>query len=682
MAADGTGGERSKRSSDGGGRSDSAEVMAALQASLGESYVVERELSGGGMSRVFVARESRLHRTVVVKLLATDLSASLSTERFEREIRVAAALQQANIVPLLSAGRSDDVPYYTMPFVDGQSLRDHLDREGALPVRLGINVLRDIARALAYAHAHGVVHRDIKPGNVLLSGGTAVVTDFGIAKALSAALDDGRQEALTLTGIGIGTSAYMAPEQAAGDPSLDHRADFYALGCLAYELFTGGPPFRGPSHAVVAAHFRDVPPSLISARPDLPAAVATLVARCLEKDPARRPQSATEILDALDASVDMAAASGVASRLRGRVMAGTAVVAAVLAVGLVVARVARRPAAQASASRPAPAGSENSQAFDEYRLGQALVRQRGSGVKKGVEAFERAIALDPMFARAHAALAAALELYPYFVGTPPAQIRDRAAGEARRALELDSSVAEAHGALGEVYADDGHWSLAAPEFERAIALEPDSVATRLTYGRLLLERGYLASATRQFEQARRLAPVSPLVLGWIAYALFLDGQTDSAFAERARAIQLDSTLLPVANVSALMSLARGDRDAGRWISNLKAPAGTMSNAPYLIARTGDSASAWRLIRAIESNDPHPWFTDVARATVFMALGDTAHALDALETSSAAGTMWIEYLPLLDPAFDPIRASPRFASLLAKSDVDVATIIGQRRSARR
>ncbi|MDQ2667982.1 MAG: protein kinase [Gemmatimonadota bacterium] len=655
--------------------------MAALQASLGETYVVERELTGGGMSRVFVARESSLHRTVVVKLLAADLSASLSTERFEREIRLAAALQQANIVPLLSAGRANDLPYYTMPFVEGQSLRDHLEREGAMPVRLGINVLRDIARALAYAHAQGVVHRDIKPANVLLSGGTAVVTDFGIAKALSAALDDGHMEALTLTGIGIGTPAYMAPEQAAGDPNLDHRADFYALGCLAYELFTGAPPFRGRSHEVVAAHFRDVPPSLTAARPDLPPAVAVLVARCLEKDPARRPQSAMEILNALDTSVDVAPAPAATSRGRGRIMAGIAVLG-VIAIGVIVAKLAQRPAAQASASRSAPSGTANPQAVDEYRLGQALVRQRGSGVRKGVEAFERAIALDPKFARAHAALAAALELYPYFVGTPPAQIRDRAAGEARRALELDSTVAEAHAALGDVYANDGHWTLAAPEFERAIALEPDSVATRVTYGRLLLERGYLASARQQFEQARRLAPVSPLVLGWSAYTLSLDGQTDSAFADLARAIQLDSTMLPVANLAALMSLARGDHDARRWIPNLRAPAGTMANTPYVFARTGDSASAWRLIRAMEANDPRPWFTDVARSTVFMALGDTAHALDALETSAAAGTKWVEYITLLDPAFDPIRASPRLASLLARSDVNAAAIIRQRRSAPR
>ncbi len=665
-------------SNDGGRRADSAEVMAALQASLGETYLVERELSGGGMSRVFVARELSLHRTVVVKLLAPDLSASLSTERFEREIRVAAALQQANIVPLLSAGRSNGLPFYTMPYVDGQSLRDYLDREGKMPVRLGINVLRDIARALAYAHARGVVHRDIKPANVLLSGGTAVVTDFGIAKALSVAFDDEHHETLTLTGIGIGTPAYMAPEQAAGDPSLDHRADVYALGCLAYELFTGEPPFRGQSHEVVAAHFRDVPPSLSAKCPDVPTTVAVLVAGCLEKDPVRRPQSATEILNALDASVSMPPASATAARGRRRFMTGAAMVAGVIAVGFVVARVARTPATQPGTSRAAQSGTANPQAFAEFSLGQALVRQRGSGVRKGVEAFERAIALDPRFARAHAALAAALELYPFFVGTPPAEIRDRAIGEARRALELDSTVAEAHTALGMVYTDDGHWSLAAPEFERAIALEPDSVATRVTYGRELVVHGDLASAKRQFEEARRLAPVSPLVLGWSAYELFLDGQTDSAFASLTSAVQLDSTLLPVANISALMGLARGDHDAARWLTNLKAPAGTMANAPYVFARTGDSASAWRVIRAMEANDPRPWFTDVARATVFMALGDTTRALDALEISAAGGTMWVEYLVLLDPAFDKIRASPRFAALLARSDVNVAAITRQRR----
>src|SRR5262245_18891493 len=158
-----------------------------LQASLGSAYTLERELGGGGMSRVYVAEETALGRKVVVKVLPPDRSAGLDADRFHREIQLAAKLQQAQIVPVLSAGQVDGVPYYTMPFVEGESLRARLARDGALPVQDVVNILRDVTRALAYAHSHGVVHRDIKPDNVLLSGGSAVVTDFGIAKAISAA---------------------------------------------------------------------------------------------------------------------------------------------------------------------------------------------------------------------------------------------------------------------------------------------------------------------------------------------------------------------------------------------------------------------------------------------------------------------------------------------------------------
>ena len=212
----------------------SRDLQANLQASLGSAYMLERELGGGGMSRVVIADEPGLGRKVVIKVLTPELTAGLSAERFEREIRLAASLQQANIVPLLAAGNAAGFPYYTMPLVDGRSLRERLARDGALPIGEAVNVLRDIARALAYAHDRGVVHRDIKPGNVLLSGMTAVVTDFGIAKALGAASDEGALAAtLTQTGTGIGTPAYMSPEQATGDPATDQRTDIYAFGCVA-----------------------------------------------------------------------------------------------------------------------------------------------------------------------------------------------------------------------------------------------------------------------------------------------------------------------------------------------------------------------------------------------------------------------------------------------------------------
>lgn len=277
-----------------------ADIREQLQRTLTGSYTLERELGGGGMSRVFVAEEQRLKRKVVVKVLSPELAAGVSAERFEREIQMAASLQQANIVPVLSAGDTNGLPYYTMPLVDGQSLRSRL-ASGPLSVTESIGILRDVARALAYAHEHGVVHRDIKPDNVLLSGGAAVVTDFGIAKALSAARTESGGPTLTQLGTSIGTPAYMAPEQAAGDPEIDYRADIYSLGCLAFELLAGRPPFanRTPQR-MLAAHMGENPPHVGEFRPDTPAALAELVMKCLSKEASGRPQNALEIIRVLD----------------------------------------------------------------------------------------------------------------------------------------------------------------------------------------------------------------------------------------------------------------------------------------------------------------------------------------------------------------------------------------------
>ncbi len=277
------------------------DLREQLQQTLGTTYVLERELGGGGMSRVFVANETRLNRKVVIKVLSPELAAGVNVDRFEREIQLAASLQQANIVPIISAGDTRGLPYYTMPLVEGKSLRARLSEEGALPITTVVGVLRDVARALGYSHERAVVHRDIKPDNVLLSGGTAVVTDFGIAKAISAARTDQESGTLTQLGTSLGTPAYMSPEQAAGDPSVDHRADIYSLGCMAYELLTGKPPFadRAPAR-MLAAHISETPAPVHTLRADTPPALDQLVMRCLEKDPALRPQSGAEIVETLD----------------------------------------------------------------------------------------------------------------------------------------------------------------------------------------------------------------------------------------------------------------------------------------------------------------------------------------------------------------------------------------------
>ena len=280
------------------------DLLARLQTSLGDAYAVERELGGGGMSRVFVAEERTLGRRVVVKVLAEELAAGVSHERFRREISLAARLQHPHIVPLLAAGEIDGLPYYTMPFVDGETLGAMIAR-GELPIGETISILRDVARALEFAHGKGVAHRDVKPSNVLLAGASAVITDFGVAKALSDAAIAGP---LTSIGIALGTPAYMAPEQAAADPATDARADIYAFGVMAYEMLAGHLPFAGRSmQGVVAAHATETPPPIGGIRRATPPLLAALVMRCLEKRPGDRPQSATEILRALEAA---ATASG------------------------------------------------------------------------------------------------------------------------------------------------------------------------------------------------------------------------------------------------------------------------------------------------------------------------------------------------------------------------------------
>ena len=272
-----------------------------LKETLSHAYEIERELGGGGMSRVFVATDRSLGRRVVIKLLSPELTAGVNSERFRREIQVAAQLQHPHIVTLLSAGEDGDIFYYTMPYIEGESLRSALEEHGAMTVREVIRVMCDVVDALGYAHARGVVHRDIKPGNILRSGAHALVTDFGVAKALNAAMPS---SGITSTGVAIGTPAYMAPEQLAGDPAADHRLDIYAVGLLAYELLIGQSPFSALSpQATMAAQLTRDPEPLSQFRKDVPPALSAIIMKCLAKIPDNRYQNATALSAALDGVV-------------------------------------------------------------------------------------------------------------------------------------------------------------------------------------------------------------------------------------------------------------------------------------------------------------------------------------------------------------------------------------------
>ena len=295
-------------------------LVDQLSAALGAAYTIERELGGGGMSRVFVALDEALERRVAVKVLPEYLAASVSVDRFKREVLLSAGLQHPHIVGVLSAGDAAGLPYFVMPFVEGESLGARITRAGALPVRESVSILKDVARALAYAHERGVVHRDIKPHNVLLAAGAATVTDFGVAKALSSARRSGGERGLTLTdpGTSLGTPLYMAPEQAAADPDIDHRADIYAFGVTAYEMLAGVPPFAGLApRALLAARMTEDAAPLETLRPDVPASLAALVMRCLEREPDDRPQSAAELLAALDEPAMISGPMAAMNRRRG-----------------------------------------------------------------------------------------------------------------------------------------------------------------------------------------------------------------------------------------------------------------------------------------------------------------------------------------------------------------------------
>jgi Tol biopolymer transport system component/tRNA A-37 threonylcarbamoyl transferase component Bud32 len=273
-------------------------LLDRLVAALADRYRVERELGHGGMATVYLAEDLKYHRLVAVKVLRPELAATLGADRFLREIQVAAQLQHPHILPLLDSGEANGFFYYVMPLVEGESLRARLAHHGELPVHDAVRILKEVVDALAHAHAHGVVHRDIKPDNILLSGRHALVSDFGVAKAVSEAT--GRQT-FTTAGVALGTPAYMAPEQAAADPHLDHRVDLYAVGALGYELLSGRPPFTGLTpQEVLAAHVTQAPEPVDKHRPGLSPTLTQVIMRCLAKRPADRWQTAEELLAQLE----------------------------------------------------------------------------------------------------------------------------------------------------------------------------------------------------------------------------------------------------------------------------------------------------------------------------------------------------------------------------------------------
>ncbi len=769
---------------------------------LGDRYEVGRELGRGGMARVYLARDLKHGRDVAIKVIRPEVSASLGHDRFLREIEIAARLNHPNILPLYDSGEVAGSLYFVMPYGEGPSLRERLSQDGALPVSNALNVLRDVARALAYAHEHGVVHRDIKPDNVMLSSGAAVVTDFGIAKAVSAALKDVAGPTLTQSGSVIGTPAYMAPEQATGDPSTDHRADIYSFGCLAYEVFSGKPPFPNESlHLVIAAHIGTVPRPVTALRADVPPAVAELIARCLEKTPAARPQSAGELLDSLDrAAATGASVAAPASPAAWRPARTVKWVALGLVVGLIgtVAYVATRPTgpsfpirlsvlpfvnidtdstmelvaggltedvASALARVPgiqitsrsgarayrgqmgvdvAEAGARlkadylmtavvrqerggwilsadlaratdaasvwgdnftispdrqtgaadaiavtlaaalrkrfgksigpaqalgpnqrtsNNEAYRLYLKGQEKLNRRSQSVKESAELFREAIHQDSLYARAWSGLSMALGFFPTYQNVPAKDVHGELVRAARRALELDSTLAQPHVALGVAYQFDHQWDSAGSEFQTALRLDGRDVEAIMQYARHLRNRGRIAEAIRELRAARAADPASAGVLSQGAYLFYLDHQLDSALTESRRALENDPSNMPSIGNGALVMLALRRPEEARKLAELALP--VFSIKEYLIAKSGDPATARLGLQKLDAQTPQPWMAETRRSYAYLGLGDTARALSAMERALDAREEWPGPFSPFDPMFDSVRRSVRYREILRR-----------------
>jgi TolB-like protein/Flp pilus assembly protein TadD len=573
-----------------------------LETALRERYALERELGRGGMATVYLARDLKHERLVALKVLRPELAASLGAERFLREIRIAARLQHPHILPIFDSGEAAGAAegprlWYTMPYVEGPSLRDRLHEQGPLPVDEAVRITREVALALDHAHRRGVVHRDIKPENILLSDTQALVADFGIARGSDAA---GGSAALTQTGMALGTPLYMSPEQASGEAA-DSRSDLYSLGCTLFELLTGTPPFTGDTpQAVTVKRFTQPAPSVRAARPEVSLELARVVARALERDPADRFTSLAEFAAALDARGDGPArphpeqrsiavlpfvtlsadpeteyfgdamaeeilnalakvtALRVASRTSSFAFKGRnediAEIARKLRASAVLEGSVRRAGNRIRvtaqlidaeegyhlwserydreladvfaiqdeiASRivqalqvvlteqergAMPVDRADVRAYEYYLRGRQLAHQvRRDGYEGALRMYQRAVEIDPRYARAYAGMADCYAWIHMYYDASPAMAR-RADEASRRALELDPDSAEAHASRGFALSLEKRYAEARAEFAKAVALAPTLFEGHYLFGRVCWAEGRLEEAARHFQDASQVRP--------------------------------------------------------------------------------------------------------------------------------------------------------------------------------
>lgn len=627
----------------------------ALSAALAGRYAIEKELGRGGQATVYLAHDERHRRPVALKVLHGAVLPGSGPSRgaawFRREIELTARLAHPHIIPVHDSGVAARHLFYVTPYVDGQSLRDRLRSGGRLPLDSVLRILRDVCRALAYAHRHGVVHRDIKPGNILLShDGDALVGDFGIARAIAAAAEPSHGEApepatsvpdstagaLTGGGIIVGTPAYMSPEQAAGAAVIDHRADLYALGVVAYELLAGAPPFAGDNRDDLLDAHRFRPPVPLKARdPDVPQELATLVDCLIAKRPGDRPKDAASVLGVLDDALG----------------------------GLLL-----------TSRRTRPANSPSQAAITLYQKGRFFLGMRHrDSLLSAIQYLERAVALEPTYARAHAAVGDAYAMLGVFGHEEPREAFSRCRAAAERALAIDPHLPEAHATLAHIaFVYEWDWQAAGPALDRAIELDPGYPTARMYHASYLHSVGRHDDALAELSVASALDPLHPAAI--LSGRIYVDTQRPHAAIEILRElIELDPRRDLAHELLAHAYIQTGEHEeAVASMSRAAELSGARDSAQlaYVYAMAGEPEEAHRVLARLMESGARLDLLGFHLGMACAGLGEADQAFDWLEAAYRERGGFMNLLAV-SYGFDNIRSDRRFADLLQRMGLGAA-----------
>lgn len=633
-------------------------ISERLAATLAERYRIERELGAGGMATVYLAEDLRHKRRVAMKVLAPELAATVGAERFLREITIAAGLQHPNILPVFDSGETDGVLWYTMPWVEGESLRARLSREGELPIDTALQFTREVADALDHAHRQGVVHRDIKPENILLSAGHALVADFGIARAA-------HEEAsrLTATGLVVGTPAYMSPEQAVGEREIGPQSDVYSLACVAFEMLTGEVPYAGPTARVIMVkRLTDPVPSAHRLRAAVTPALDRELMRGLTAIPADRHANASEFARAITAAVSPAAAASARPR---PIAAAIVVMAAVLAALFVFYRLRSSP-----------------QEDRLERASQLLARRTPDAAMEALSAFEAALVKNP---RSVPALAGSAYTYALFAdwgwtypGLTVPELRARALERSERAIAVDSTSAEAWMSRAYILAlnDPYRMSGAVEAFERSLGIDSMTSEGWYQFGQALMALGRDSAASAAYRRAFTLDPNRPLALLSLAAISLNAGRLAEArdLIDRGIAASRTTTSPYARVVRGQIALLQGDirtaRDEAELAlvmdTNYTVPARSLL-ASVAWAEGNRAASARELQRVLELVGDGATTPTTARfvASAQVAMGRLDDAVATVEQTRPRGAwLWFYFQ---SPEFRPLAGMARFQRVMREAD---------------